>query len=436
MHQTKLLGRHILRRFRPNGQRSAAVTAQSFRAAPTQDPTQCRTKVSRDLCSEVLPFVAVPTDAVHVVKEKNNQLRSILKTLRWPKLRSVEVDGQVYHLPYAKLEAGSCSPSKAVQPRGKIDYLAGFFDGDGFVGSTRTLSGCRLVVGQSVDQAQILLQFQETFGGGISRSSDGVGLQRPMLAWSISGIRARSAACELAKCSITKRKQLLLAAQWPKDKRLQEEFNASLSCLKKQDSAVPAGCTLEYFTGFFDADGCITIRAEGGMRLEVSQRFGNVLDCLKDCLSEVCGVESCVRSYRHVSVLSISGAYSCKLLLHAMLRAGLSCKAQQAEIALSLTRENLAEVRRGKAQLGGNQYFGKKLDEHGIQRIRSIAALQQKARRWMRQGQTTRADAMLQEVAAMQADHEKLNAQMENLQLSEYVCKVHYLHREQGDHGK
>ncbi|CAE7538361.1 Alkbh3 [Symbiodinium sp. CCMP2592] len=398
-------------------------------SARTLASTQRDAEVILDICQEVLPFLAAHTDSVHEVKEKNQRLRSILKKLHWPRLRSFEVNGKVHHLPI-DAPCGT-SPAQAAPPTTTLEYLTGFFDGDGCVTADgKALSGCRVSVGQSVQRAGVLLLFQERFGGRIIRNCDGVGLCQPMLAWGVCGERAKRASHALATHSITKRKQLLLAADWPHDRHCRVALTSELHALKQQDSATPRQCTLEYFTGLFDADGCIKISTNGALCLQIGQKFASVLQCLQDFLARDFGIDSQVQSYGSITRFYISRTSSCKHVLQAMLRAGLRCKAEQAQLALGLTSSNAAEVRSAMSELAGNQSFGKKLDEDGLHRSRLIRNAHGQARRYERQGNLIDTRTKLQEITAMKTEHERCNAKFENLQLSEYIRKIHHRHRE------
>ena len=415
MQQMRLSGLliHVLRK--------PAFATRCFTSAQTVDPAHRRATASRDNFPEILPFLAAPSDTTHVIKKKNDELRNVLKTLQWPRLRAFEVAGHIYRLPLH-------SPAQRVRAEATVQYLGGFFDGDGCVKCPPSLSGCTLAVGQSVNRAGVLLKFLEIFGGSITRHSDGVGLWRPTLVWSIGGVRAREAARVLATASIAKKAQLLLAAEWPTDKHLREECKTALCALKQRDSAVPGFCTLEYFTGFFDADGTIRVDSRGRLTLEIRQKHSNILRCLHGFGARHFAVHLQLRTYTRFSQLSICGNSRCKAMLYAMLKAGLSCKAELAELALGLSAANVAWVRAAHVKSRGNQGFGKKLDEEGRQRSILIASGHAQVRRWKQQGKLAAAHVKSQEIAVMKSEHERLSAHRENLQLSEYVRKIQELH--------
>ncbi|CAE7661259.1 unnamed protein product, partial [Symbiodinium sp. KB8] len=357
------------------------------------------------------------------IRRKNEDLRKLLKKTPWPMLKYFSADGRTYGLPL-KAESGELShrPAKA-----RLEYLAGFFDGDGCVSCAWNLSGCRLKVGQSYDQAEVLMLLREAFGGSIVRECDGIGLRKPVLRWLACGQSARRAAELLAPHSITKQKQLLLAGQWPETKSRREDCKAKLRALKNYDSAVAGLCSWSYCAGFFDAEGCI-VQQHGGasLVLAIGQKHPQVLKCLRDFLSRSVGMDASLRkSGTNLHLLSIYGLSTCKRVLRHMLGAGLVCKAQQAEVALRLTKQNAGQVCARLTCLTGNQEFGRKLDTAGQERAREI---KRQAAYLKRPGRMTEAEAKLREVALLRQEHEALKARHENQQSLEYLGKLQWLH--------
>ena len=270
-------------------------------------------------------------DALQEIRRKNKDLRKELDKLPWPELKCFSANGRTYNLP---LRAESRElwqrPAKA-----RLEYLAGFFDGDGCVSCTGDLSGCVLKVTQSFDQAEVLMLFREAFGGSITRQHGGMGLKKPALRWRACGDSARRAARILAPHSITKQRQLLIAARWPKIKSRREHRKAELCALKKYDSAVAGPCSWSYFAGFFDAEGCVSQQNGGAsLVLALSQKHPRVLQSLRDFLNTTSGIDATLRKFReHEHVLLVCGLANCKQILQHLLGAGLLCKARQAQLA-------------------------------------------------------------------------------------------------------
>ena len=369
------------------------------------------------------------TEAVDTLKEvqmQNKQLRAQLSKSPWPILRCFSSEGQTYSLPLrAESRDLSRLPSEPV-----LAYLAGFFDGDGCVRCASGLSGCYLSIAQSFDQAEVLMLFCETFGGSITRAGSGMGLRKPLLQWVACGQSARNAAQLLVPHSITKRMQLLLAAQWPEPRSCRKDGKTELRALKKCDSAVAGPCSWEHFAGFFDAEGYIQQQKGGAsLRLQIKQKHPRVLECLREFLTRSLGKDATIaKSGGSAHALSVCGLTSCKQVLQHLLAAGLLRKAEQAELVLGLTAETAAQVHAELGRLTGNQHFGKRLDAAGLSRARKIKCAQVQAARFRNGGQLAKATAKLREVEVLKKEHELLKAVHENQQLVEYMRKVQSLH--------
>ncbi|CAE7879004.1 AQR1, partial [Symbiodinium sp. KB8] len=371
---------------------------------------------------------ADPCDTLQEVQSKNEDLRKKLKKTPWPRLTRFSADGRNYGLPLrAESRQLSQRPAKA-----RLEYLAGFFDGDGCVSCKTNLSGCVLKVAQSYDQAEILMLFREAFGGSIGREHSGMGLGKPSLHWQLYGDSARRAARLLAPRSITKQKQLLIAARWPKTKSpRREDCKAELCALKMYDSAVAGPCSWSYFAGFFDAEGCVHQQKGGAsLVLHVVQKHPRVLWSVRDFLKATSGIVATLGKSRGYAYhgLWVSGMSNCKQILQHLLDAGLLCKAKQAQLALGLTPENAAEVSAELARLTGNQMFGKRLDAAGQERANKISAAQKQAASLSRRGLHAEAGAKQREVEELKQEHELLKARCENQELLKYIWKLQSLH--------
>lgn len=360
-------------------------------------------------------------DTLAVVQEKNKDLRSLLHKLSWPRLTGFQAHGKSFQLPLRRKQQPL---SEMFSPTAKLSYLTGFFDGDGCVAAQSNSSSCTLTVHQSFDQAEVLVLFRDTFGGSIVRGHDGVGLRKPILVWMLSGKLARRASRLLAPHSIYKKKQLLLASEWPDECGDRQVAAVELRSLKRYDSGVVGSCNMEYFAGFFDAEGHISLTRRTTLQLRVQQKHATVLHCLQGFLQNETVVSATVRHYQDSSVLAIYGTSACKYLLHQMLQVGLICKAHQAETAIRLTRENSACTRRALSTMVGNQGFGKRMDQAGVERALKILCAQTVSRKLLGRGEGMKAQAKLQEAADLRREHELLNAVRENQQLLEYVFWV------------
>ena len=351
-------------------------------------------------------------EALGVLQLENLKLRAMMKTMEWPRLIRFRGCGQIYDLP---LRSKQCSHSPAIAEKA-LKYLAGFFDGDGCVEGG--LSGCSLLVGQCFDRAEVLVLFRATFGGSITKLCDGTGLRRPVLRWRIRGPAVHRAAGILAQYSITKKKQLLLAAAWPQEASGRQESIAELCRLKRCDSAVVTTCSTEYFTGFFDAEGYICAAGRSALQLRISQKFETVMHCLQEFLARDLGIRTAVTG-NTMFRLGIYNTSEAKQVLHTMLKVGMTCKADQAELAITLTEENSVQVRAKLAELVGNQSFGRRYDEAARARARKIKGMK-KYHEKLDTGQ-------LREFDTLNMEHQILNAQHENQLLRKYIEKIQSL---------
>ncbi|OLP81669.1 Receptor-interacting serine/threonine-protein kinase 4 [Symbiodinium microadriaticum] len=304
---------------------------------------------------------ASPRDSLEVIQEKNRQLRSNLASLRWPRLTHFQAFGQKYALPWRSRDK-LCTADLSHPTQRQLAYLSGFFDGDGCVLSR---ASCQLDVSQSCDGAQTLMEFEAAFGGTIYRKSDGVGLVKPSLQWRLHGHAARCAARLLYPHSIVKRKQLQMASEPPQQPADRDCLAEELRSLKQYDSAISSAPSWEYFTGFFDAEGCLAHIKLGSIHFSISQKHVTVLQCLQQFLSCEMGIKAAIgmRSKQQLFVLTVTKASHCKQICARMLECGMTRKADQAKLVLELMPSNSAEVHAAMGcVLAGNQQFGRRLN--------------------------------------------------------------------------
>ena len=392
--------------------------------------TRCRFSTRADIVAGCDHYdLALPGDSLEVLRDKNVRLRAKLQTLRWPRLTSLVADGHLYPLPW-KMRG---KPRISDEPAGTVlgqQYLTGFFDGDGCVVSVASNGAagkhspqiCGLSVSQSYDAADVLMIYQAAFGGGIHRTGYGKGLCKPAVQWQLrdpSGVA--SAAKLLAQHSITKKRQLQIAARWPDARAAQEASVAELRSLKRFDSAYKTACTWEYFTGFFDAEGCIGMNNKSSLFLSLSQKYSSVLECLQDFLVCEMGIAPRIRKKTAMNELLIYTTSTCQRILERMLASGMVRKRRQAELALDRKLYDSDDFRVALFGLAGNQRFGKRLDKAGVDRARDIRNASCRAARAENRGQLNEAKRILEEVEALKLEHETKNAERENLQLHAYM---------------
>ena len=364
---------------------------------------------------------------VATIQLQNKQLRAQLAEMRWPRLNSFVSQGREYALPVASMEQRVPTFDQA-----SVQYLAGFFDGDGNVSCSQLHP--KLRVTQSCDSAQILLVLRHTFGGGIYNSCHGQGLRRPSLHWQLHGTAVSTAARLLARHSVTKRRQLEIVANWPREKSHRQGLAMELERLKYYDSSVESDCSWRYLSGFFDAEGCIQVRPDKCISLQISQKFPNVLVCINSFLSQEFGSNAGTIHWSGAGVfrLFLGQKLHCMRTLRSMLGAGILCKKKQVELALELTSWNASHIREELAQLSGNQSFGRGLDPCGLERAREIGLARRRLRYWQTAGNLQEANVQQELYLELKATHARLNALVENARLRLYMEKIGLLHPNTG----
>ena len=112
-------------------------------------------------------FAAIDSESVKL-QQRRYQLKCCLKSMKFPPPKTFTVDGKIYPLPLKTLK--TVRPPPGEPSREELEYLAGFFDGDGCV--TMSDRSIVLSVSQSIDSARVLLRFCQAFGGGVCLSEN------------------------------------------------------------------------------------------------------------------------------------------------------------------------------------------------------------------------------------------------------------------------
>lgn len=326
--------------------------------------------------------------------EKLEQLQSRVVCQR---LTSFTEGGEVYQLPLK-----AAMPRAAPPTRKELEYLVGFFDGDGSV-SLNGKRGVSLQVDQNIDGARVLLRFRSVFGGGIYHSRHATGRTKAVLKWKLRTAKASAAVDLLASVPSMKQAQLEIAAQ---GKALQEDLSVhprALDALRSKDHNLPAGfeCSWAYFAGLFDADGCIGIRPQiAGMTLALVQKNQFILASVQEFLHQQ---ESVCRLFKDGSYIRLecTDLATCKQMLQKLLVNGLDVKKEQAQLALTLTATNHVQLREQLSKLKGHQARYQRLDEAGMGRAKEIlkmrSRLRQTSSRKTREKTEAELQALLQE---------------------------------------
>ena len=337
------------------------------------------------------------------------RLKKHLDNQKWPRTTHLEAGTVLLKLPVSREQLGASS----VQiPKVSIDYLAGFFDGDGCVSSLTNLSGCQLQVGQQLFGSAILVAFLDAFGGSIGRHISGKGNAKPTLKWTVSGEPARFAAAALHAHCLVKREQLGIARNWPQEAAQRRELALRLKSMKQAppNIGVPTRISWNYFAGFFDAEGCIRVCTKGkSVHLHISQKHGNILHVVRHFLVKEFPAGSHVPIYftSHSHSLRVSSSVVAVPMLREMVANGLLLKRPTAlHVLHSLHLRH--SVLRDEPAIKGNQNCFSKLDAEGCIRAQNINRLRSRLRLAFN-NQSPRVSELDSQLSAAILEHSILN---------------------------
>ena len=312
------------------------------------------------------------------LQRERDRLKGRLRRIKFPRIESFTVDGVTYGLPLKAIP-----PQKQKPTREELEYLCGFFDGDGCVSMMATSVIFRLKVVQSINNAHILLRFRRVFGGGVYAADQRTGFSEATLVWEVTGKSASLAAGLMATVPSMKQGQLEVAASGTVEAAHRSKVKVKLKTMK-QKNYIPTSVavTWPYLAGFFDAEGCIGVRAScDSLNLHITQVNPKVLESLLAFLQDQGLDQWKLRHYSKASRLRCCHLQTCKLTLKRLLQNGLSGKKQQAKIALELTPSNRQKIRDELFSLTGRQSRYTRLDEAGCLRAKEINKFQGRLRR-------------------------------------------------------
>ena len=307
-------------------------------------------------------------------QRRRDRLTALMKRIKFPKLDRFEVNGHTYQLPLRAV-----NPPKDPPTQEELQYLVGFFDGDGCVSMDKSSGSVCLQVGQSVSSVQILLHYRNAFGGGIYAGLKQRGLSQATLNWKIGGAAMKRAASLMASVPAMKQAQLQIAAashNVSQDKRFR--VGADL-CALKSKGHVPVDMSISwpFVAGFFDAEGWIGVDGRCvRVVLTITQVNAYVLDCILSFFKNNNLERWCLYQKSNCFSLRCSHIETSKRTLEHMLAHGLSVKRQSAELALSLNVQNHLQTRQAISELGGRQSRYARLDQDGALRAKEIHNLQ------------------------------------------------------------
>ena len=305
-----------------------------------------------------------------------DRLTQLQRKIRFPPLQTITVKGRKYQLPL------STAQPERLPSQEELEYLAGFFDGDGCVTMIQSTGQVNLKIDQAADSAGILLHFRSLLGGGVYRGKSARGAASAAVSWIVSGSKMTDAAAALSKVPSMKQAQLLIAARAStiaKGDRARVGKELKMLKMPQHQPDGASQCLWPYFAGFFDAEGSIIVPAtRAGLQLAVQQ----VNACMPIRLLHFLHSHhlSSWKLYRRGShaLLACYALRDCKQTLELLLKHGLLVKRQQAELALTLTSENYLHIRDAISSINGLQCRYQRLDSDGVVRAQGILRLQQR----------------------------------------------------------
>ena len=326
------------------------------------------------------------------------RLAQLQRRIRFPPLQTLTVHGKTYELPLGSVEPLR-SPSQE-----ELEYLVGFFDGDGCVSMNKATGCIKLMIGQNVDSAEVLLHFRTLLGGSVGRHCASTGSRKAMVQWRVYGSKMTAASETLGRVPSMKQAQLTIAMRGVVANNNRVSVARHLQTFK-QSHHVPdqwSECSWPYFAGFFDAEGAIMVHpTRAGLCLEVWQVNPCVLARLLHFLFE-CGLKAWSLHHRvSSSVLVCNKLPDIQQTLELLLANGLLVKRKQAELALTLSADNHLQVRDAISSLNGLQGRYKRLDSAGVARAREIRRLKDRLRKISGPEHAT----MLSQLHELRAEH-------------------------------
>ncbi|CAE8612212.1 unnamed protein product [Polarella glacialis] len=352
----------------------------------------------------VSPCASETTQLLLKLLRHCGRLTCLLGRLHGPRITHFSAFAKLHSLPL-------CSQKQTkVLSQSQLEYLVGFFDGDGCVARGDARRGFSLRVGQSSNKGEALLLFQRAFGGGgINVHSQGKGLGKPVVAWILCGVAAKTAAVVLSSFQSQKRRQLMIAAN--SSGSAASDMMATrllLQQLERQEPDLDDLCrTWPYLAVFFDAEGRIQVRPSSARPvLEISQHYNPVLKVIQQFLQfEVPTISSTIRSTGRTFILSSAKQHANIFVLRRLLEAGLCTKRDKALVALSSCPSSHHDVRELLASMKGNQCRHMRLDSAGVMRAKVLNRLYHSLRRRHCAGRKDNSE-LEREITELKAEHD------------------------------
>lgn len=246
-------------------------------------------------------------------------------------------------------------------------WAGGFADGDAcvcipFSESMQKPASLTISIGHALLGLKTLNKWQTLFGGKVSKAKEAEGNRQEIWDWQLGGKKAARLCKNLQSYSRLKREQFVLAAQYydaalePQHKL---EIYSTLVALKRTEhTRIDNILPVAYFSGFFDAEGSVTLTAMGAVGCKIEQKYRAICDAAAKQFA--CGARS-------VSVPGSSNACfkwqvssnNCRAFL-TTIKPYMIEKLEMAEIILQSSKSTVEIDKARLALLVGNQGKSKK----------------------------------------------------------------------------
>lgn len=194
------------------------------------------------------------------------------------------------------------------------EYVGGFIDGDGTIGINKIDGGYQLQVYVTQCNTDVLIKFQQQYGGIIYNSGKRKETQRTQYSWKVCGKIAENILDDLEKGCILKYDRALIAKEMLKyNKKLgykkeKEELYEKMHKLNSREIISEKfpfeRVGISYIAGLFDAEGSIHIsqknRIYGGYRFKISQKnYPIILKHIKEYFGFGSATDLCYLTYNN-----------------------------------------------------------------------------------------------------------------------------------------
>lgn len=126
-------------------------------------------------CLNIFYRGSVTSSGLERLQRLCRRLEQLQRRVKCPRPESFTVGNETFQIPVRTV-----SPPAEPPKREELEYLVGFFDGDGCITLNKSNGHMSLQVDQNIDSARVLLRYHRALGGGIFRLSLQQAATRPV----------------------------------------------------------------------------------------------------------------------------------------------------------------------------------------------------------------------------------------------------------------